>query len=83
MDTQTPKKIDRRARIKLPPLHAGYRSAEERVHDFEEILVLHTPATAQAEAKCRGPSPTLTQASLLRKKIPRRCSHGYSNPEKD
>jgi len=73
MNIQPPKKIDRRARIKLPPLHAGQRSAEERVRDFEEILVLHTLAEAQAEAaRClHCPQAPCQQACPLHNDIPR------------
>ncbi len=68
MGTQPPKKIDRRARIKLPPLHAGQRSAEERVRDFEEILVLHTLAEAQAEAEVPRPKFYADPGWLIEKK---------------
>ena len=68
MGTQTQKKIDRRARIKLPPLHAGQRSAEERVRDFEEILVLHTLVEAQAEAEVPRPKSHTDPDQLSEKK---------------
>jgi len=74
VNTQSQKKIDRRARLKLPPIHAGQRSAEERVRDFEEILVLHTPALAQAEAEVPRPK---CPANVSRLWHGRETGHSY------
>ncbi len=50
MDATNQKAIDRKARMQLSPVPATYRPAEIRIHDFEEALILHTPAAARAEA---------------------------------
>jgi glutamate synthase (NADPH/NADH) small chain len=48
--TKPKNKIDRKARLQMSPIHAKERDPEARVKDFAEILVLHTPEEAVAEA---------------------------------
>ena len=50
MAQPTPEKVDRKARSQLTPVPAKTRPPDERVRDFREILILHTPAEARAEA---------------------------------
>lgn len=71
-----PKKLDRKARLKLPPVHAQERDPEERIKDFEEILILHTPEAAIAEAnRClHCPNAPCQDACPLSNDIPRALS---------
>jgi glutamate synthase (NADPH/NADH) small chain len=48
--TKPKDKIDRKARLQMKPHYAQERDPAERVQDFEEILILHTPDAAIAEA---------------------------------
>ncbi|HOV48826.1 MAG TPA: NAD(P)-dependent oxidoreductase [Anaerolineae bacterium] len=50
MAQPTPEKVDRKARSQLTPVPAKTRPPDERVRDFREILILHTPEEARAEA---------------------------------
>ncbi len=50
MAQPAPEKADRKARSQLPPVMAQTRPPNERVQDFGEILILHTPEEAMAEA---------------------------------
>ena len=53
--------IDRKARIKIPPVEQVARPAEERVHDFEPTYQPLTPEMAQRAAErclhCKDPAP--------------------------
>lgn len=50
MTQPAPEKVDRKARSQMPPVYAKTRPPDERLRDFEEILILHTPEAARAEA---------------------------------
>ena len=50
MAQPAPEKVDRKTRSQLPAVTAQVRPPDERVRDFDEILVLHTPEEAIAEA---------------------------------
>lgn len=50
MTQPAPEKVDRKARSQMAPVYAQTRPPNERLQDFEEILVLHTPEEAIAEA---------------------------------
>lgn len=50
MPQPVPEKVDRKARSQLPPVMAQTRPPNERTHDFDEILILHTLEEAVAEA---------------------------------
>jgi glutamate synthase (NADPH) small chain len=53
--------VDRKARMRLPFPGLPVRPVEERVHDFNEVLILFTPEQAIAEASrclhCPDPAP--------------------------
>jgi len=69
----SPHKIDRKARMQKPPVHAQRRPPEERVHDFEETLILPTLEQAIAEAsRCiRCPNSPCQNACPLHNDIPK------------
>jgi hypothetical protein len=53
--------VDRKARLQLPFPGLPVRPVEERMHDFNEVLVPFTPEQAAAEAArclhCPDPAP--------------------------
>ena len=67
-------KIDRKARLQMKPHNAQERDPAERVQDFEEILILHTPDAAIAEAsRClQCANAPCQKACPLSNDIPRR-----------
>ncbi len=60
--------LDRKARMRLEPVPAKYRSPEERVKDFEECFIGLTPEEAMAEAArcihCPDPSACVEACPL-------------------
>ncbi len=66
-------RIDRKARLQLTPAHAGERPPAVRLQDFAEILILHTPEAARAEAaRCLQCANAPCQAACpLHNDIPR------------
>ncbi len=60
--------IDRKARMKLEPVHRRYRDVVERTLDFEECAICLTPEEAMAEAArclhCPAPSACVEACPL-------------------
>jgi glutamate synthase (NADPH/NADH) small chain len=69
--------IDRRARLALPPVHAGERPVDERLLDFEEVLTLPSLEEARQEAtRClQCPTAPCREACPLHNDIPRALAH--------
>lgn len=65
-------KVDRKARSQMLPVIARTRPPNERLQDFAEILVLHTPEEARAEAsRClQCANASCQQACPLHNDIP-------------
>ena len=55
--------IDRKARARAPSLDVSTRSAEERIHDFNDVVIPLTPEEAMLEAarcvQCPDPAPCM------------------------
>ena len=68
--------IDRKARLQMPHVHAQERDPDERIHDFDEILILHPPDDAIAEARrcLQCANAPCQQACPLSNDIPRALS---------
>ncbi len=66
-------RIDRKARMQLPPVHAQVRPPQERVKDFKEIYIPYSPEDAQLEAaRClHCPNAPCQAACPLHNDIPR------------
>ncbi len=66
-------RIDRKARMQMPPVHAQVRPPQERVHDFGEIYIPYTAEDAQLEAsRClHCPNAPCQAACPLHNDIPR------------
>ncbi len=65
-------KVDRKARMKMPPVPTPERPAEERVQDFDEILVLYGLEEARLEAsRClQCPTAPCQKACPIHNDIP-------------
>ncbi|MGC9398502.1 MAG: NAD(P)-dependent oxidoreductase [Anaerolineae bacterium] len=76
MVTKSKDKLDRKARLQLPPVHAQERDPQVRIRDFGEILILHTPEAAIAEAsRClQCANAPCQKACPLHNDIPRALS---------
>ena len=55
--------IDRKARARAPSLDVSTRSAQERIHDFNDVIIPLTPEEAMSEAgrcvQCPDPAPCM------------------------
>ncbi len=71
--TDSAPKLDRKARLQLPPVYACERDPAERLGDFDEITRLHIPKEAIAEAaRClQCPNAPCQTACPLHNDIPR------------
>ncbi len=71
--------IDRKSRAQFPSLDLEYRSVEERICDFEDVIIPLDPEWAMAEATrcihCPDPAPCRESLSGWQRYLPGVMAH--------